>query len=315
MMRGARPTLFAAAALAASAMAIASTASLPPLPTMSAVPGGVMLFYIDGPPDAPPLVEYAARRVMVLRDENNWLAVVGIPLWAEPGRAEIRVTPAGGREELWDFDIAAKKYAAQHLKVPPRQVDLSAADLKRVELERERIGKALKVYTDAAPATLQLLQPVPGRRSSSYGLRRFFNKQPRSPHSGMDIAAGIGTPILAPADARVIDTGDFFFNGNTVFLDHGRGLVTMYCHLSEIGVEPGAQVKSGEPIGKVGATGRVTGPHLHWGVVLNGVFVDPALFLQDEVAKAETTDASQPQRLRPARRSSVDAPRPSASAP
>jgi hypothetical protein len=312
-MRSARHALFAS--LAAAACAIATAEDLPPLPTMSAVPGGVMLFYIDGSAGNPPRVEYAERRAMVLRAKANWLAVVGLPLWADPGRAEIRVTPAGGEEEIWDFDIVAKKYGAQYLKVPPRQVDLSPADLKRVELERVRISKALNTYTDAAPATLQLLQPVPGRRSSSYGLRRFFNKQPRNPHSGMDIAAAVGTPIVAPADAKVIDTGDFFFNGNTVFLDHGRGLVTMYCHLSEIDVEPGSVVKSGEPFGKVGATGRVTGPHLHWGVVLNGVFVDPALFLQDEVAKAAGGDGPEPQRLTPARRRTVEAARPSASAP
>lgn len=270
---------------------LALGATVPPsaLPSMSAVPGGVMIFHIDAPPDRPPQARFNGRRAMVLRGENNWLAIVGIPLSTDPGRAELRVTPPGGAEELWDFDVAAKRYSTQYLRVPAKQVDLSAADLKRVESERERIFAALNTFSDEEPATLRLLQPVPGPRSSSYGLRRFFNKQPRNPHNGMDIAAPVGTPIVAPADARVIDSGDFFFNGNTVFLDHGRGLVTMYCHLSAIDVQPGARVKAGEPIGKVGATGRVTGPHLHWGVALNGALVDPALFLhEDAVGVART---------------------------
>jgi murein DD-endopeptidase MepM/ murein hydrolase activator NlpD len=252
------------------------------LPRQSHVPGGVFMTVVPGPVEQRPTASFEGAPALVIREGENWRVIVGIPLSTEPGKAAVVVQAGDGAERRIEFDVKPKKYAEQRLKVEPRVVDLSPPDLARTERERPLIQDALATYSEAVPSNLRFEPPVPGRRSSSYGLRRVFNDQPRNPHTGMDIAAPTGTPIKAPADARVVQTGDFFFNGNTVILDHGQGLVTMYCHLSAIDVQNGDVVKTGEIIGKVGATGRVTGPHLHWGVTLNRTMVDPALFLPPE---------------------------------
>lgn len=262
--------------LGAAALLLATVAQAS-LPTPLAVPGGVAVLEL-GANDAAPVVRFGTDPVMVRRTDAGWTAIVGLPLSQSPGPAAIEVIDANGTRRV-SFTVEGKEYTAQYLNVPARQVDLSAADAARVAAEQTRIHAALATFSASVPATLELAVPIEGRRSGSFGLRRFFNQQPRNPHSGMDIAAAVGTPVLAPASGTVIDTGDYFFNGKSIFIDHGQGLVTMYCHLSGIDVAVGDVVQTGQWIGKVGATGRVTGPHLHFSVALNRALVDPALFL------------------------------------
>jgi murein DD-endopeptidase MepM/ murein hydrolase activator NlpD len=248
-------------------------------PRVSAVPGGVVTFKIPGEADAMPVVKHAGRPIMVIRQGSEWLAIVGLSLDVEPGEQSIDVEQPGAEPRKLNFKVLPKQYRTQQLKVAPAMVNPSPENEARIEKEREKVRAALETFTPDAPATLRLAPPVSGPRSSSFGLRRVFNGESRRPHSGMDIAAPTGTAIKAPLAGKVVDVGEYYFNGGNVIVDHGQGLMTMYCHLSKIRVELGQDLELGEVIGDVGATGRVTGPHLHWGVALSGTMVDPALFL------------------------------------
>ncbi len=281
-MRRRRFTGLAALALCLAgswlSLATANAAANNFLPRENLVPGGVVVLPVGAAQQPAPKVSFDGKRVMVRKDGAQWVAVLGLPLAQPEGPASLRIEAQDGAREL-AVEVGAYAYETQYLNVPPRQVDLSPEDLARVEREQLRVRAALRNWSEPAPATLAMQLPLKGRHSSPFGVRRFFNQQPRNPHSGLDIAAPTGTKVLAPSPGRVVDVGDYFYNGKSIVIDHGHGLTTMYCHLSAIDVKIGDRVKRGAPIGRVGATGRVTGPHLHWGVALNGALVDPSLFL------------------------------------
>jgi murein DD-endopeptidase MepM/ murein hydrolase activator NlpD len=232
-----------------------------------------------GAAETAPTGRFGGEQVLILGDAAEWLAVVGIPLDATAGSAlSLTIERAGREPETLPIGITSKHYATQRLRVKPGQVELSPEDLARYEQERAHLDSVRRTFSQSAPTSLRLLQPCPGPYSSSFGLRRIFNGKPRNPHNGMDIAAPAGTPVVAAGAGEVLDIGDYLFSGQTLILDHGQGFLTLYAHLSAIEVHVGDSVAAGSPVGRVGATGRVTGPHLHFTVFLNAVAVDPALF-------------------------------------
>ena len=266
-----RPVLLACALLACSAAGAH-------LPTARVVPGGIAVLDLGPAGDRRPVVMADGHPALVVSDGGHWIAVVGIPLSASPGHASAIVRTEDGTRGV-GYDIADHAYPTQALKVAPKHVDLSPHDLARFNREKPLLEHALATYSDVPPGEVALQPPVPGPRSSSFGSRRVFNGQGRNPHTGMDIAAATGEPVLAAATGRVVGVGDFFFNGQTVIVDHGSGWLTLYCHLSRIDVHEGQPVAQSTRLGLVGSTGRATGPHLHFGVMLNRAWVDPELFL------------------------------------
>ncbi|MCC6301408.1 MAG: peptidoglycan DD-metalloendopeptidase family protein [Gammaproteobacteria bacterium] len=265
----------------------AATAHARELPATAPVPGGIAFIPLPATSAEPPRAYYAGRRVLVARDGADWVAVVGLSLDTTVGKQWLYLGRPDDRANTLAFTVQGKEYPTQSLTIPDRRkVEPLAEDLKRIQAETAHMNAIYARWQDGPPDLPAFDLPVPGVQSSPFGFKRIFNGLPRKPHSGLDLAAPAGTPVHAPADGIVADTGDYFFNGNSVFLDHGQGLITLYCHLSEIDVRAGQAVKRGDLLGKVGQTGRATGPHLHWGVSLNGARVDPALLLNLPVPQA-----------------------------
>jgi len=290
------PILFALAS--GLTLAPSMAASETSLPLAAPVPAGVAIVCVGRAPGPAPLVTFDGQRVLVARVGDSWQAVVGLPLALKPGAQELAVVQGEKTERTIGFQVGARDYKERNVSLANRrQVDPGPADLRRIAREQEKLARAFSTFSDFEPDGLIFDLPFPGRVSGEFGARSFFNDKPRLPHSGLDIAAPEGTPIVAPAAGRVIDTGDYFFNGLSVLIDHGQGVITMYNHLSRIDVVKGLRVARGEKIGAVGKTGRATGPHLHWSVSLNNARVDPALFLSSETREQDSAGLLQPAAL------------------
>ena len=276
-----RVPIFAILAIAICNFALAEVA-VDSLPQSSLVPGGIAVVPTRGDAVSG---SYRDERVMLARFEGEQYAIIGIPLDAEPGLQQFELADRDGEESLLQFEVVHKQYRERHLTITNRrQVNPNAEDMERITRETAEMRRAFATWSESLAPDFAMSVPVDGIRSSPFGSRSFYNGQPRSPHSGIDIAAPEGTPIFAPAPGIILTTGNYFFNGNTIIMDHGHGLITLYCHMNTIDVEPGAVIAAGEQIGRVGNTGRSTGPHLHWSVNLNNVRVDPTLFLGENPA-------------------------------
>ena len=242
----------------------------------AAVPGGIEIITL--PADAQHAT-YQDRPVLMLTQPTP-TAIVGISLDAPAGRHVLLVqSSTKGALEI-PFNVTAKTYPVQRLTIADDKMVNPPSDvLERIDKETKLMIAQYELYSPLAASPFPMRLPAAGPVSSNFGLRRILNGEVRNPHAGLDIAAPTGATVVAPAAGTVSLTGSFYFNGNTIFIDHGAGLISMFCHLSSIGVQRGDVLRKGHKIGRVGATGRATGPHLHWSVSLNGQRVDPAAVL------------------------------------
>lgn len=232
-----------------------------------------------------------ADRLAFTRFEGDgpplWSAWAAIDLDRRPGplllRVEVRDRDGATRTASRYLDVAAKEFPEQRLTVERKFVTPPKSAAARIERERKKLAAIYATRSSVSPPAAPFVRPVPGKPTGVFGARRFFNGEPRQPHPGIDLEARTGSPVVAAGPGRVALAEDLYYSGRTVILDHGGGLFTVYAHLSSIEVKPGAAVAAGDRLGKSGATGRVTGPHLHWGAKIAERIFDPRALLDERL--------------------------------
>ncbi|MDE2511869.1 MAG: M23 family metallopeptidase, partial [Elusimicrobia bacterium] len=244
--------------------------------------GEILLFVVEGENRRkPPSGDFRGRALdfFPAASSGTWLAFAGLDLDASTGPAVLKAVLRDGRgravRRTETLNVEPGHFPIEELKVAQKFVTPAKSDSERAEGEAVKLHR---LFTHGETKRLfdgSFFPPIPGAATARFGERRVFNGQPRAPHSGMDLKARMGVPVRAPAAGRVVLAGPLYFSGNTIVIDHGLGLTTLYAHLSRMSVKPGAMVKKGQLLGKVGATGRVTGPHLHWALKLGEARIDP----------------------------------------
>lgn len=259
------------------------TATYAQLPQDSRRAGGIAVVEI---PLQTTAATFQGKPVAIAHSAGQRYAVVGLPLDLSIGEhaVDLHSSPHTTESQITEsrtITVQQHEYQAQYLIIKDQsKVTPDPAQLERYAREATEQKAAYQIFSTALTPTFpSFIKPTAGRYSSPFGFKRFFNGEPRAPHAGLDIAAPTGQPVSAPAAGTVIQTGDYFFNGQTVMIDHGQGIVSMLCHLSRIDVQIGDRIAQGHIIGLVGATGRATGAHLHWTLSLNDARVDPMLVL------------------------------------
>ena len=275
----ARATWKLSAVLAGAAL-IAGVGHAGALPRESRVPGGVALLRVGDATEPRPAVSRDGVPVWVSRQATQWVAAVGLPLSLQPGEQQVDVRSTDGAARTVTFTVKPKRYPVQHVTLRDQAMVEPPADvMARIERESAHLKALRSQWRETAATDAAFVQPARGRLSGRFGGSRVLNGKPRAPHAGLDVAVMTGTAVLAPADGVILDIGDYYFCGKTMFIDHGNGLLSLFCHLSEWDARVGDSVRKGQAVARSGATGRASGPHLHWSVYLNGTSVEPELFL------------------------------------
>ncbi len=245
-----------------------------------AVQGGVAHVFLPLAGGEAPALAAFGRNWPVQKADNGWEGWIGVDLDAAPGRHAVRWKLPDGGERRDALRVDKGRFRISRITVARRMAEFDRETLARIRREARAIRACYRARVpEAHPPARMHRWPVKGVISTPFGARRYVNGEPRAPHAGVDIAAPAGAPVRAPLAGRVLLTGEMYLNGNTVVIGHGNGLVSVFSHLRRIGVQQGQWVRDGELIGEVGATGRATGPHLHWGVRFNMARVNPLALL------------------------------------